>query len=69
MVAGRYRLERLIAVGGMAKVHRAVDAVLDRPVAVKALPFGPKRPSCGIPGNLARESGFARIGAHGRFGR
>ncbi|HET6793203.1 MAG TPA: protein kinase, partial [Acidimicrobiales bacterium] len=34
-VAGRYRLEALIASGGMAEVWRAHDARLDRQVAVK----------------------------------
>jgi serine/threonine protein kinase len=34
---GRYRVERLIASGGMASVHLAHDGELDRPVAVKVL--------------------------------
>ncbi|MGO8957232.1 MAG: protein kinase domain-containing protein [Streptosporangiaceae bacterium] len=37
MIADRYRLESRIAVGGMGEVWRAVDTVLDRPVAVKLL--------------------------------
>ncbi|MGN6793397.1 MAG: serine/threonine-protein kinase [Streptosporangiaceae bacterium] len=37
VLASRYRLERLIASGGMGAVWRAVDLVLDRPVAVKLL--------------------------------
>lgn len=37
VLAGRYRLEQLIARGGMATVHRAHDDVLDRPVAIKVL--------------------------------
>ena len=37
LLAGRYRFERRIAVGGMAEVWEAVDEVLDRPVAIKIL--------------------------------
>jgi len=37
LIAGRYRLERRIAAGGVGEVWRAVDLVLDRPVAVKVL--------------------------------
>ncbi|HEV2242898.1 MAG TPA: serine/threonine protein kinase [Streptosporangiaceae bacterium] len=37
MTVGRYRLEDLIATGGMGEVWRAVDTVLERPVAVKML--------------------------------
>ncbi len=37
MVADRYRLDSRIAGGGMGEVWRAVDTVLDRPVAVKLL--------------------------------
>src|SRR3954471_18465132 len=33
----RYRLDGLIATGGMAAVYAAHDTVLDRPVAVKVL--------------------------------
>jgi eukaryotic-like serine/threonine-protein kinase len=37
LLAGRYRLEELIASGGMAQVWRATDEVLQRRVAVKIL--------------------------------
>lgn len=37
VLAGRYRLSGLIGEGGMARVYRAVDQTLDRPVAVKIL--------------------------------
>jgi len=37
ILAGRYRLEGRIAIGGVGEVWRATDLVLDRPVAVKLL--------------------------------
>jgi serine/threonine protein kinase len=37
LLAARYRLDHLIASGGMGEVWRAADLVLDRPVAVKLL--------------------------------
>ena len=37
LILGRYRLEQEIAVGGTARVWRAHDVQLDRPVAVKLL--------------------------------
>ncbi len=46
VLAGRYRLKRLIAKGGMAEVWEAFDDILGRPVAVKVL----------LPGLAADES-------------
>lgn len=37
MLAGRYRLDGVLAAGGMAQVWRGTDLVLERPVAVKVL--------------------------------
>ncbi|HEY3485884.1 MAG TPA: serine/threonine-protein kinase, partial [Ilumatobacteraceae bacterium] len=37
VLAGRYALDELVAVGGSAEVHRGTDLVLERPVAVKVL--------------------------------
>jgi tRNA A-37 threonylcarbamoyl transferase component Bud32 len=37
LIAGRYRLDSCIAVGGMGEVWRGEDTVLGRPVAVKCL--------------------------------
>ena len=37
VIAGRYRLDELVGTGGMSSVYRAVDAVLERPVALKLL--------------------------------
>ncbi len=37
LIGGRYRVIRLIATGGMARVYQAMDEVLSRPVAVKIL--------------------------------
>src|SRR5215469_793144 len=36
-LAGRYRLESRIEIGGMGEVWRGTDTVLDRPVAIKLL--------------------------------
>jgi serine/threonine-protein kinase len=37
IVAGRYRVERLLAEGGMGRVYRAVQIALERPVALKCI--------------------------------
>src|SRR5436190_7747794 len=37
VVGGRYRLEEMRGGGGMAKVYRATDLTLERPVAVKLM--------------------------------
>lgn len=37
LIAGRYRLDELIGEGGVATVYKALDTVLERPVAVKVL--------------------------------
>jgi serine/threonine-protein kinase len=47
LLAGRYRLEEVIAVGGMGQVWQAVDETLQRPVAVKVI-----RPSSGEEGTF-----------------
>ena len=36
-IKGRYRLEERIGIGGMARVYKATDINLDRPVAIKIL--------------------------------
>jgi eukaryotic-like serine/threonine-protein kinase len=36
LIAGRYAVDERLARGGMGDVYRAIDLVLDRPVAVKA---------------------------------
>jgi serine/threonine-protein kinase len=37
MLDGRYRVETVIATGGMSSVYRGVDVRLDRPVAIKVM--------------------------------
>ena len=34
---GRYKIEKIIGIGGMAVVYKAHDMLMDRPVAVKML--------------------------------
>jgi eukaryotic-like serine/threonine-protein kinase len=60
MLAARYRLDHLIASGGMGEVWRAVDLVLDRPVAVKLLHAQYARDS----GTMARFRAEARHAAN-----
>ncbi len=40
LLTNRYRLEELIAEGGMGQIWRALDETLQRPVAVKVLRQG-----------------------------
>ena len=37
MLDGRYRVDTLIATGGMSTVYRGLDLRLDRPVALKVM--------------------------------
>src|ERR1700738_4589145 len=37
LLDGRYRLDAQIGVGGMSRVFRAFDTVLERPVAIKLM--------------------------------
>lgn len=50
LIAGRYRVERLLGVGGMGSVYRAHDLELDELVALKML----RRELVGMPGILER---------------
>ena len=56
LLAGRYRLEDVIAVGGMGQVWRALDETLQRPVAVKVV----------RPGATNRETFLERFRAEAR---
>ncbi|WP_084395930.1 serine/threonine-protein kinase [Henriciella aquimarina] len=40
MVAGKYRIERMIGAGGMGMVYKAIETVTDTPVALKVIPSG-----------------------------
>src|SRR5204863_9092014 len=56
LLAGRYRLEQLVASGGYGEVWRAADTLLQRPVAVKLL----RAEISADPEALARFRGEAR---------
>src|SRR4051812_28497411 len=62
MMAGRYRLDALIGMGGFGRVYRGFDTWLERPVAVKVPPVG--RPVTSPQGDLCRLG--ARKGARPR---
>jgi serine/threonine-protein kinase len=44
VLAGRYEVGPLLGRGGLAEVHRGMDRLLDRPVAIKLLPGPDARP-------------------------
>ncbi|RCV50170.1 serine/threonine-protein kinase, partial [Marinitenerispora sediminis] len=44
LLAGRYRMSRLIGEGGMGRVWEGTDELLDRPVAIKELTISPHLP-------------------------
>ncbi|HEX29551.1 TPA: serine/threonine protein kinase, partial [Candidatus Poribacteria bacterium] len=51
----RYRIERLLAVGGTGSVYKALDEKLNRPVAIKLFPSSSKafRREAGIAASLS----------------
>ena len=59
MVGDRYRLDALLATGGMGEVWRGLDLVLGRPVAVKVL----RRERIGDSAALSRFRAEARLSA------
>jgi eukaryotic-like serine/threonine-protein kinase len=59
MIGGRYRIDALLATGGMGKVWRGLDLVLGRPVAVKVL----RREHTGDSAALSRFRAEARLSA------
>jgi serine/threonine protein kinase len=61
LLLDRYRLGELIGSGGMATVYRAVDTVLDRPVAVKLLHPGLSHDSRFVAQFLEMERQVARL--------
>ena len=61
MLADRYELADLIGAGGMARVYRATDRFLDRPVAIKLLEVAAARSA--DPANHARFLNEARSAA------
>ena len=50
MIAGRYRIERLLGTGGMAEVYRATDIAAAKPVAIKLM----KAEIAEVPGAVER---------------